>query len=155
VPPSLVLITVLPPTAIQVVADGHATALSVPATGTVCCTQVEPPSLEAKTISDFRVVSPTAKHCDAVGQAMAFRFREEAAYASVKDQDVVLAVVDVELLPDAAVVVGWPPLRKLPGTRSCEFVRPSAADGERPELEGRTRRRTRPTTTSAPTPIAM
>ena len=113
----------------------------------VCCTQVEPPSLEAKTISDLRVVSPTAKHCDAVGQAMAFRFREEAAYASVKDQDVVLAVVDVELLPDAAVVVEWPPLRKLPGTRSCEFVgrRPQTASdpswrGEREGERGQRRR---------------
>ena len=97
------------------------------------------------------MVSPTAKHCVAVGQATAPRPRDDAPKLPVTDQDPFVLTAVVELPP--AVVVVRSPLRKLLGTRSCGFVTSCAADGEWLDPEGSTSRRTSPTATRATTPI--
>ena len=77
-PPSVVEMTVLPPTAVHVLAAGHEMALSVPTPlGTPCCTQVVPPSDEVSTMPVLSVVSPTATHSVVVGHATAVSVNEE------------------------------------------------------------------------------
>ena len=53
VPPSVVLITVVPPTAVHVVADEQAMAVRDPANGVLCWVQVDPPLLDASTMADL------------------------------------------------------------------------------------------------------
>jgi hypothetical protein len=102
-PPSVVVITALPPTAMHIISEGQVTLARGPTPlGRGRCVQAAPPSVVLSSSAVLSVVSPTASQLVDEEQASAFRLMVEEGYVPEMLQAVGGTVVDV----GPAVVLG-------------------------------------------------